>query len=68
MGPVQLGNEIKFDYFCNISYSFFLKQSYYQIPAKGKLWNSIVVFLYKLILFSLDNVCLASEDVGLCCS
>ena len=59
MGQVHLDTEIEFNYFCNISYSFFLKQIYYQIPVKGELWNSIVVFLYKL-QFSLDNLCLAS--------
>ena len=67
MGQLQLDTEIKLNYFCNISYSFFLKQIYYQILVKGELWNSIVVFLYKL-QFSLDNLCLASESVRRCCS
>ena len=67
IGQVQLDTENEFSYFCNIFYSFFLKQNYYQIPVKGELWNSIVVFLYKS-QFSLDTLYLASEDVRLCCS
>ena len=61
IGQVQLDTEIKFN-FCNISYGSFLKQIYYQVPVIGELWNSIVVFLYKIQL-SLDNLCLALEDV-----
>ena len=57
-GKLQLDTEFKFNYFCNISYSFFLKQIYYKIPVEGELWNSKGVFLYKL-KFSLDNLCLA---------
>ena len=67
MSQLQLDTKIKFNYFCNISHSFFLKQIYYQIPVKGELWNSIVVFFYKL-QFSFVNLCLASEGVRLCCS
>ena len=65
MGQLQLDTEIKLNCLCNVSYSFFLVQIYYQMPVKGELWNSIVVFLYKL-QFSLDNLCLLHEEhIGL---
>ena len=56
MGQVQLDTKIKFksNYFFNISCRFFLKQIYYHIPVKGELWNSIVVFLYKLVTILRD--------------
>ena len=64
MGPVQLDTKIKLNYFCNISYSFFLKQIYHQILVKG---NYGVLQLYKLQLqFSLDNLCLTPEGARLC--
>ena len=35
MGQVQFDTEIKFNSFCNISYSFVLKQIHYKIPVNG---------------------------------
>ena len=54
-GKLQLDTEFKITNFCNISYSFFLKQIYYKIPVEGELWNSKGVFPYKL-KFSLDKL------------
>ena len=51
MGQAQFDTKIMFNYFCNISYSFFLEWLCYQILVKGELWNSIVVFLYNYVSF-----------------